>query len=154
MSKCDISIKLDRNKWTDRVRPGKNDPKNQTYVITPGESFGVGIEFTPATDVHVNAITFEIHGEEECTSGSGSNATTHRHELFKEKVYLAEDTPYSAGQLNQFVAQIPVPDLPAYAFAASDNEVNWKLKAQVDIPKWPDWVEEYELRMVPAQVTE
>ena len=37
-----------------------------------------------------------------------------------------------------------LPDNAGPSFSAVDNELKWCLKVRVDIPRWPDWMEEYE----------
>ncbi len=135
--------------WARKMTPGQDKPESQTYVISPGQPFGLGLEFRPRMDVSITKLVAVLHGWERCRSGSGSNAKTHTHDLYKEELLLAEDLCFRAGELTQRVVQVPVPNLDAFSFEASDNHLEWQLTVHFDIPGWPDWKQDYKLRMVP-----
>ena len=129
---------VERRLGTDRI-----------YAISPGDSLPVRMEFMPGDAVDITRITAELHGEERATAGSGSNSVTYRHDIHKSEIVLAEGARYRAGERVKLAGSVPVPDVEAYSFSASDNDVEWSLEMHVDIPGWPDWTETVQLRMVP-----
>lgn len=117
--------------------------------LTPGSSTNLSLYFSPGGKVKINAVKYILKGEEICTSGSGTNSTTHRHRIHDETVILREEFEVMPGSYNEFSERISVPDVPAYSFNASDNELKWTLIVHIDIPRYPDWKKTFDLAMVP-----
>src|SRR6056297_940080 len=131
----DVSLELD----SDRVHPG--------------ETLKGRLSMSPRKSAQINAITAELHGEEYCVSGSGSNRKTHRHELFKATETLQSSLRLQPGRDQSIALKIQIPATEAYSFDLGDNEIRWTAKVRIDIPRWPDWYQTIKLSVVPAADT-
>jgi len=109
-------------------------------MLSGGQTLSGTCEFTPRWSTRINGITWMVRCEEKCISGSGSNRTTHTHEVLSKVFQLSEPCQLSAGQLQKFAFSFCLPNATPPSLKFSDNEVNWTSEFRIDIPKWPDWV--------------
>ena len=107
--------------------------------VPPGGGVPLQIEFTPRKTTKLNRIIAKLKGEERCTSGSGTNKTTHTHKLHESTIVLMPKGNITAGRPIQLETNVPIPDGGAFTFSASDNKLTWSLEIRIDIPLWPDW---------------
>jgi len=117
--------------------------------LAPSDVLKGTIRFTPKRNAQINGIRWKVTCFESCVSGSGSNRTTHRHEILQETEQVAEPTQLLAGQLKtcEFSFRLPADAAPSLKF--SDNELTWVGELRIDIPRWPDWVQTIPLTVVP-----
>lgn len=108
------------------------------------------LSFTPKRNLNINAINYTLTGVENCTSGSGSNRKSHKHELSIDTGQLAGRQRLLAGQPQKFDFEITIPAGAAPSMKLMDNEVTWTVVLRVDIPKWPDWTETFTLIVEPS----
>jgi hypothetical protein len=114
--------------------------------LRAGESVRVRIELQPKSRVHLNGLSLELRGQEVVVSGSGSNATTHKHDLHQRTIELSPGgLELEAGASRAFAGEAAIPLGAAPSFDVRDNAVRWWLVVRADIEGWPDWVEEYVL---------
>ena len=118
--------------------------------VAPGGSASLRLGFSPRKSSRLNGITAKLTGLERCVSGSGTNKSTHTHKFHEQTVQLMRASNISAGKPIMLDGDIPIPDCQAYSFSASDNEIIWKLELRIDIPLWPDWIEERVLAVRPG----
>jgi hypothetical protein len=122
----------------------------QTYLAAPGRSIPVRLRFQPKGEVAIERATLEVRATESARSGSGTNATTHTHEVHEQQVELSGPRRLTAGHPVELQGTIELPpDAPA-SFRASDNSVTWEMKIAIEIAQWPDWVQKSDLLVVPA----
>ncbi|HEX9886528.1 MAG TPA: hypothetical protein VGA70_08575, partial [Longimicrobiales bacterium] len=132
------------------MKLGKVATRLESAIIAPGEAVEVALGIQPTKAVHINGIEARLKGQETCVSGSGSDKTSHRHEIHAEASSLSGPRTLVGGQLNVIRGTIRVPRTDAYTFSSANNKVTWDLRLHVDVPAWPDWSEEYELTLVPV----
>lgn len=90
-------------------------------------------------------ITFE--GREEARYRRGTNTYTDRETFFSQPVVdCAQSSEISAGGSGTFT--LPAEALPS--FRSTHNKIVWTLKAQCELPRWPDTQEEYEVVVQPG----
>ena len=130
-------------------RLGMVEVSGLPIVCTPNTKVPFEINFTPKKSGKINGINVQILGDEVCVSGSGSNRRTHTHNLWKQPVLLQAPQELRAGEPVRIRATIDVPETTAYSVDLSDNKIVWKARIQIDIPKWPDWVKEELLHIIP-----
>jgi hypothetical protein len=123
-------------------------------VVSPGSVVPIRVSFTPSKAAELNEIRLKLTAREVCVSGSGTNSTTHTHPLHEETVCVARRQRLTAHQPVEFTAEVPIPDMPAYTFHASDNRLEWMAELKIDQPMWPDWVDKKQLvvRATPESV--
>lgn len=122
---------------------------NEVEAVTPGQRIPVSVSFQPGKELKINKATVTLTGEEICVSGSGTNRTTHRHQLHIQELTLSDALEIYPGSYQEFRDTIVQPDLEAYTFKSSDNRTEWKIKVHIDIPRYPDWKNEYMVHLIP-----
>ncbi len=122
--------------------------------LRAGERATVRLILAPVSRAHINGVSMEVRGQEIAVSGSGTNRTTHRHDLFRAPSKLDGPTgAVEAGARAQFQGTLALPPDAAPSFRATDNEVRWSVTIRVDIEGWPDWQDEYVFTVVPSAGT-
>jgi hypothetical protein len=120
-------------------------------AVAPGESWPVELRFTPRKTFTVNAITVKIMGQEAATSGSGTDATTHRHTLFEETQTLHPSDTLMRGKPFYRQTAIALPQTDAFSFESPSNKIQWWAEIRVDMPGFPDWSQKQALQMIPRE---
>jgi hypothetical protein len=95
-------------------------------------------------------VTLHFKAREQCVSGSGSNRTTHNHIFFEQLETLQEATTLRAGDEHRFPLSVQLPENAPHSIDLNDNDLIWSATLRVDIPRWPDWVKEIPLLVVPS----
>lgn len=104
-----------------------------------GQPFRGRLVLDPKRPVSVGPATLKWVGAERAVSGSGSNRTTHRHELFSHSVTLAERIDLKSGVRTEIPIEIMIPDDTAASFHLGDNELQYRCDFRIQIDRWPDW---------------
>ncbi|MGI9471561.1 MAG: hypothetical protein ACR2NZ_08525 [Rubripirellula sp.] len=117
--------------------------------VSPGHPVSGELFICPRKPVSINAITANFQAIEQCVSGSGTDRTTHKHVLFENLESLQEAVTLNAGQEYRFPIETPLPEDAPYSIDLADNNLIWSATLRVDIPRWPDWVKEIPIRVVP-----
>ena len=119
-------------------------------TVSPGQTVMGELTIRPRKAVSINAITAQFRAKEQCVSGSGSNRRTHEHVFFEKVVTLQTAVQFEPGQEYRFPIELTLPDDAPYTVDLDDNCLIWDTTVCVDIPRWPDWVEEIPVTVVPA----
>jgi hypothetical protein len=96
----------------------------------------------------VTRLKIILEGREEATYRRGTDTVTDR-EVFATIPIIDTD---QAMQIAQGSARVHVPDDTMPSFSADRNKIVWTLKADCEIPGWPDSSDEYEIVVAPATV--
>ncbi len=123
----------------------------EPMTVQPGGSTTVRLRFTPQSDVSLNGIQFALRGYEQVVSGSGTKKKTYSHTLFELKETELEGEQLCAGDAVDVSHAFTLPEDAPFTFRASSNELIWRVSANVDIPRWPDWSHWEKLRVIPPQ---
>ena len=119
-------------------------------MICPGETVEGELTIEPKKAVSINGITMQFQAREQCISGSGSNRTTHKHVFYDQTEVLQEATTLAAGVKHRFPLPVSLPADAPFSLDLDDNKLIWSATLRVDIPRWPDWVKEVPITVVPA----
>ena len=87
-----------------------------------------------------------LEGREEATYRRGTDTRTDR-EVFATVPIVDTDQPM---QIAQGSARVNIPEDTMPSFSADRNKIVWTLKADCEIPGWPDSNDEYEIVVAPA----
>lgn len=120
-------------------------------IVAPGESWPLSLKFTARRSFMINSISLKISGIESAASGSGTDKTTHTHQLLLETHLIREAGMVEAGETVEEILHIPFPDSEAFSFEASDNSIKWTVEVRIDIPRFPDWASTETLQLVPTE---
>lgn len=116
-----------------------------TDAVRLGEPFDVAWDMMGNVS-RVSQLRIGLVGEEIARYRRGTDTVT-VNETFAELVFCdTTDTEI----MRAGAASIVVPPDVMHSFKANSNEVQWKLKVQGDIPKWPDIDDEFNMVIWPA----
>jgi Arrestin (or S-antigen), C-terminal domain len=118
-------------------------------LARPGDRVSVQVTVQPRASVQLNGATAVFKGVEQAVSGSGSNRTTHTHELLQREVPLGAPPQLESGQMASFRASLELPKDAPYSFAATSNYVKWTVEIKFGIDGWPDWEREFPISVRP-----
>ncbi|MGV3484226.1 MAG: hypothetical protein ACO1RT_07400 [Planctomycetaceae bacterium] len=125
-------------------------------ALLPGQTLRGSCEFTPKWNSATNGITWKVRCAEVCVSGSGSNRTTHTHEVLSKTQRLMEPGQLKAGESHKFEFSFVVPATAPPSMTFKDNNISWTSELRIDIPRWPDWSksEPFVVKVAPAGLLE
>jgi hypothetical protein len=116
-----------------------------------GERVSVRFMVQPRAALTLGESKLRLRCRETVVSGSGTNRTTHTHEVHTSEQSLGlAGRPVQPGEIVSFQETVVVPDEAAPTFVADDNELKWTLAVSIGIPGWPDWEAEYPLTVRPG----
>lgn len=130
-----------------RSRTGKVECLLEPLQARPGETIRGTMRFTPQRKLTVNEVGYRIVCEEKCVSGSGSNRTTHRHEVVNEPHTLVEAAELLPGTMQAFEFEYRLPPHAPPSLDLSDNDIHWHVEYRIDIPRWPDFARKLPFRV-------
>jgi len=127
---------------------GHVDLQWQGDTFHRGETVHGRLMIRPKKEVQIQEIRVELQGMERCVSGSGTNRTTHTHTFLTVPRAVSPAARLRAHTEHLFDCSFEIPDDAPLSIDLSDNEVLWKRTVRVDLPRWPDWVQESEFVVV------
>jgi hypothetical protein len=131
---------------------GEVQHRFSSETFSPGELAKGELVIRPRKQLSINGVTLQFQAREQCVSGSGSNRSTHKHVLLDRLDTLQGATTLAADQQHRFELSVQLPEQAPYSLELTDNQLIWSATLRVDIPRWPDWVKEIPLRVVPSRV--
>ena len=115
-----------------------------------GEEITVSLSFEPRADVVLKGGRVALSAYERAVSGSGTNRTTHTHQLHASQHELPlTGRTVGAGHPIALQQKVALPSDAAPTFRAEDNDVSWAVLLHVEIEGWPDWETEIPLAVRP-----
>jgi Protein of unknown function (DUF3592) len=98
----------------------------------------------------VSRVLITLEGREEARYRRGTSTYTDREPFFTQPVVdCTQSYEIAAGGSASFT--LPAGTVPS--FRASHNKIVWTLKAQCELPRWPDTAEEYEVVVQPGEMS-
>jgi len=119
--------------------------------VAPGQQIVGELVVQPKKHVSINAISLHLLALERCISGSGSNRTTHKHELLSVTNIIQDSTTLRSNQEHHFPLVVRLPEDAPYSLDLRDNDLVWSATVRIDIPRWPDWRAILPIEVVPAE---
>jgi len=122
-----------------------------TVTIAPGtprlgEPFKVQWQVTKGAS-RLGNLKVLVAANEKATYRRGTNSVTETHQFYGE---LATEA-FSLGEISQGEAVVTLPQDLISSLKLDNNEIEWRLLIQGDIPLWPDVNDSYELTVLPAR---
>jgi len=105
--------------------------------------------FKPHDLRRLNKIMATLKCEERVMSGSGSLRNAHAHTIYETTLEQTNQNAVAVGEKMQIAIAFQIPPHSPCTFHAPDNAVNWHLRVQLDIPGWPDWIQDFPLTVLP-----
>lgn len=114
--------------------------------LAPGERLIVAL-YQPG-DFAITSATVKLVGREQASYGQGTDRVTKKRYFFGEPVVSGTELRASnSGAILE--GGIVLPANAMHSFKASNNEVQWLLEVEMDIPGRPDVKDEYPIRVAP-----
>jgi hypothetical protein len=127
-----------RNRWAGK-RLQDIDFDVTPLTLRRGESVQIRFSCRPDQNTVLNRATVRIEAEERVTQGSGTSRRTHRKQVYSHEEDLPMPHSLSAGLPFQREIEVTIPADAPPSFIAVDNRLDWTIRLQLDIPRWPDW---------------
>tara|TARA_R110002049_G_scaffold50370_1_gene142944 strand:+ start:33499 stop:34917 length:1419 start_codon:yes stop_codon:yes gene_type:complete len=121
-----------------------------TEQVSPGQEVTGELTIQPRKNVSINGITLKLSAKERCVSGSGSNRTTHTHQIFDQTYKVEDTTSLRPNEKRRFPLCFQLPTTAPYSLDLGNNDLIWSANVNVDIPRWPDWRKTISLNVLPS----
>jgi len=119
-------------------------------IFAAGEGVAGTLTAKPPKDVTIEGITWKVRATESCTSGSGTNATTHTHVAYEATQPVADQGVLPGGSESHFDFAVELPDQAIYSVDLGDNKLKWTGELRVGLPRCADWVKKFNLIVGPV----
>jgi len=133
-----------------RMRVGRPELDISNPTPRPGEQVSVSYRQPLKTTTEVTHFSMELIFQESATYSQGTDSITKTH----EKVVDYFDSPgrtYQAGELLRDTYQFQIPLDGMHTFEATNNKLRWFVRVKVDIANWPNYTEDFPLRVLPGE---
>jgi sporulation-control protein spo0M len=137
------------------MRLGDVDVALGATELRPGDTVECRVNICPEERADVNEVSIQLHGYEHVTHTRGGTnrkkRTIHEHTVCQREHVLEGDrhVTIEGGTERTFTGELQVPESAPRSFCAPSNELIWKMTVRVDVPDWPDWVEETSILVRP-----
>ena len=131
-----------------RYKVGKPDVKLSQTTLRVGDRFNFTISHTFPRDVELVSLRVKLIFRERATYQQGTDTTTVTHEHVI-KSYEEPGGQFRSGQIFAKAYELQIPPEAMHTLKVRRNELTWLLKFEADIPKMPDFLEEFELTVLP-----
>ena len=120
-------------------------------TVRPGDTFSFSFRQTFKSAAQMRQASFQLVLRETAIYRRGTNTYTVHHDFVAQRVDLPP-RPFQAGEALSDQRYWQIPANAMHTFAATHNRLRWLIAAQVGISGWPDFKEEYEVRVLPEGV--
>jgi hypothetical protein len=119
-------------------------------AVRPGDTFSFGFRQTFKGAAELKEASLQLMLRETAIYHRGTDTYTVHHDYVVQR-YDLPPRPYQAGETlsDQRVWQIPADAM--HTFATTHNRLRWLIVVHVGINRWPDFNEEYEVRVLPER---
>src|SRR5690554_867815 len=114
-------------------------------IVHPGDDIPISCQIDATKGL--NGVNATLVCRETVVSGSGTNRSTYRHDIFSRAIELKQSA--QGGKRLSLEGGFGIPDDSPVSFYASDNELSWIVVVHIDIARWPDWKRELYLDVRP-----
>jgi hypothetical protein len=116
----------------------------------PGERVTVQAIVEPRVALTMADGAIEFKGMETVVSGSGTNKTTHTHQVHAfKKVLSMAGRRVEPGETVTVQEVIAIPEDASPTFSAADNRLSWTASLRIGIDGWPDWEKDFPITVRP-----
>ncbi len=134
-----------------RARIGKPDITVSNSTLRVGEQFTVQLLHTFKSNVQIDRLEVQLVFKETATYQQGTDTRTVAHEDIYENYELPAGQ-YQSGQYIQETYTMQIPSDAMHTLKVRRNQLQWFVRVRASIPKLPDYVDEYELSVLPEMV--
>jgi hypothetical protein len=131
-----------------RARIGHPQLTISSTNLRVGETFNVNLLHTFQRDVQLEKVLTQLVFRETATYQQGTDTRTVTHNDIIEN-YELPGGQYQAGQMIQQAYTMQIPADGMHTVNVRRNRLQWFVRLEAGIPKLPDYVNEYELMVLP-----
>lgn len=121
---------------------------NPTSVCAGGQVV-CHVDFRAKGEVHLGGIRATLYAQESVTRPSGTTVTTDYHVVKQRTFERPFNERLSPGTQILIDCAVPVEQDASATFVSKNNRLDWFVKVQVDLKRWPDWVETFPITVLP-----
>ncbi len=129
-------------------RLGKPDILISKNELQVGESFEVQFAHTFANDITLEELRIQLVYRETATYQQGTNTRTVTYEDIIEEYEMPAGN-YRAGHMVSDNYDMRIPPDGMHTLRVRRNQIQWFVRVKAGIPKLPDYVETFELTVIP-----
>jgi hypothetical protein len=137
-----------RNKLA-RQRISALEVKVHPVKIRAGKAVECQFLFDARDARRLRKITATLKAEERVVSGAGGLKNTHTHKVYETVLEQSNQDVVAFGDKTEIKIPVPIPANAPSTFRVPDNALIWSIRVQIDIPDWPDWVQEFPITVLP-----
>ncbi|MCI0692889.1 hypothetical protein L0337_12905 [candidate division KSB1 bacterium] len=137
-----------RNKLAQQ-RVSALEVKVHPVKIRAGNAVACKFLFDSRDARRLRKITATLKAEERVVSGAGGLKNTHTHKIYETVLEQSNQEVAAFGDKTEIKIPVPIPPHAPGTFRAPDNALIWSIRVQIDIPDWPDWVQEFPITVIP-----
>jgi len=120
-------------------------------TVRLGERFDLSFLQEIRQPINITRFCVELVFRESATYQQGTDTKTVTHEVPIQSYQFAPRRA-EAGERIREDSEFTIPAEGMHSFAAVKNKIQWIVKVAVEVEKWPDFKEEYEVRVLPDRV--
>ena len=118
-------------------------------IVYPGGRVNCHIDFRVKREVYLHNIKASIYAQECVSRTVGTTTQTDYHTVSERTLVKPFDEKLSEGRLISFGCVLPVQaDAPA-TFASPNNQLEWKIKLEVELGRWLGWDKTFPITVLP-----
>lgn len=132
-----------------RLRVGKPEITISEQMLRVGESFTVNLYHSFQRTVQVENVRLELIFRETATyqQGTDTRTVTHNHIIAE---FEEPGGQFQSGHIIQQNYNLQIPPDSMHTLKVRRNKLEWFVRFSLKVPRLPDFVEEYELEVVPV----
>jgi len=135
-------------KYYSRARIGKPEIHISNMNLRVGEPFTVDLMHTFKHSVQIDQLEVQLIFKETATYQQGTDTRTVTHEDVYDN-YELPSGQYQSGQFIQESYSMQIPADAMHTLKVRRNQLQWFVRLRASIPKLPDYVDAYELTVLP-----
>jgi hypothetical protein len=120
-------------------------------AVRPGDTLSFRFHQTFKSAVEVKQASLQLLLRETAIYRRGTNTYTVTHDFVIQRFDLPPRS-YQAGEMLSDQREWQIPAEAMHTFASTHNRLRWLIVVQVGMSGWPDFKEEYEVRVLPERM--
>ena len=120
-------------------------------AVRPGDTVSFRFRQTFKAAAEMKQASFQLMLRETAVYHRGTDTYTVTHEYPIQRFDLPP-RQFQAGESLSDLRDWQIPEEGMHTFAATHNKLQWLIAVQVGISGWPDFKEEYEVRVLPERI--
>ena len=122
----------------------------ETPMLHLDDHFEFRTRFTPRVDMDINHINATFECVEKAYYRAGTRSRMYTRVAYKDTKVIAERLHCRANHELSFGSDFHTPADGMCTFHGANNAITWNLRVHVDVARWPDVKEDFEVQLLPV----